>query len=50
MDKLPEVLVEKQKKTKIHNLLFILSGREKKIENRGSRKYPLCAMKSNKKQ
>jgi ATP-dependent DNA helicase RecG len=50
MDKLPEVLVEKQKKTKIHNLLFILSGREKKIENRGSRKYPLWAMKSNKKQ
>ena len=50
MDKLPEVLMEKQKKTKIHNLLYILSGHEKKIENMGSRKYPLWAMKSNKKQ
>lgn len=50
MDKLPEVLTEKQKKTKIHNLLSILGGREKKIENLGSRKYPHWAIKNNKKQ
>ena len=49
MDKLPEILTEKQKKTKIHNLLYILSRREEKIENIGSRKYPNWVLKSNKK-
>jgi ATP-dependent DNA helicase RecG len=31
LDKLPEILTEKQKKTKIHNLLSELSRREGKI-------------------
>jgi len=39
MDKLPEVLSEKQKKAKIHNLMAELS-RKGKIENRGSRGHP----------
>jgi ATP-dependent DNA helicase RecG len=52
LDKLPEILTEKQKKTKIHNLLSELSRREGKIENLGSRKYPRWIMKNmrNKKQ
>ena len=47
MDKLPEILSEKQKKTKIHNLLWILSGQEKKIENIGSRKCPRWVIRKN---
>lgn len=47
MDKLPEVLTEKQKKTKINNLLYELSGREGKIENRGSRKHSSWIIKDN---
>ncbi len=39
MDKLPEVLNEKQKKMKIHNLMAELA-RKSKIENRGSRAKP----------
>jgi len=46
LDKLPEILTEKQKKTKIHNLLSELSRREGKIENRGSRKYPRWIMRN----
>ena len=45
--KLPEILTEKQKKTKIHNLLSELSRREGKIENQGSRKYPSWTMRNN---
>ena len=48
LDKLPEILTEKQKKTKIHNLLSELSRREGKIENRGSRKYPSWTMRDKK--
>ena len=48
LDKLPEILTEKQKKTKIHNLLSELSRREGKIENRGSRKYPSWTIRDNK--
>jgi ATP-dependent DNA helicase RecG len=50
MDKLPEVLTEKQKKTKIHNLLYELSTRKGKIENQGSRKHPQWTIKGNNKQ
>ena len=39
LDKLPEILNEKQKKTKIHNLVAELAKRGK-IENRGSRAQP----------
>ena len=39
MDKLPEVLSEKQRKAKIHNLMAELSHNGK-IENRGSRGHP----------
>jgi ATP-dependent DNA helicase RecG len=39
MDKLPEILSEKQKKMKIHNLLAQLA-RKGKIENRGTRGKP----------
>ena len=48
LDKLPEILTEKQKKTKIHNLLSELSRREGKIENRGSRKYPSWTIRDKK--
>jgi len=48
LDKLPEILTEKQKKTKIHNLLSELSRREGKIVNLGSRKYPSWIMRKNK--
>jgi ATP-dependent DNA helicase RecG len=50
MDKLPEVLTKKQKKTKIHNLLYELSTRKGKIENQGSRKHPQWTIKGNNKQ
>jgi len=39
LDKLPEVLDEKQKKAKIHNLITKLA-RQGRIENRGSRGHP----------
>lgn len=39
MDKLPEVLDEKQKRSKIHNLMAELA-RNGRIENRGSRGHP----------
>lgn len=39
MDKLPEILNEKQKKMKIHNLMAQLV-KERKIENRGSKTQP----------
>jgi len=39
LDKLPEVLDEKQKKAKIHNLMANLA-RQGRIENRGSRGHP----------
>jgi len=40
MEKLPEILTEKQKKTKIHNLLFELAGPLGLIRNRGSKTRP----------
>ena len=54
MDKLPEILSEKQKKKKIHNLLYSLSGKLKQIQNIGSKKNSQwvsveSATKSNKK-
>ena len=39
LDKLPEILSEKQKKAKIHNLMAELT-RKDRIENRGSRGHP----------
>ncbi|MGV8109609.1 MAG: hypothetical protein AB2L10_09285 [Methanospirillum sp.] len=39
LNKLPEVLTEEQKRSKIHNLLSILS-RQKRIHNTGTRKEP----------
>lgn len=39
LDKLPEVLNEKQKRAKVHNLMAELA-RARKIENRGSRGHP----------
>ena len=46
MDKLPEVLTPKQRKNKIHNLLFELSKRDGLIKNEGSRRYPLWIIKA----
>lgn len=43
LDKLPEVLDEKQKKAKIHNLMAELA-RKGRIENRGSRGHPAWHM------
>ncbi|MFH1217742.1 MAG: RNA-binding domain-containing protein [Pseudomonadota bacterium] len=40
MNKLPDVLTEMQKKKKIHNLLYALSGKMKCIRNIGTRKIP----------
>jgi ATP-dependent DNA helicase RecG len=40
MDKLPEILSEKQKRDRIHNLLAELSGPLAKVKNIGSRRYP----------
>ncbi|MBU0676184.1 MAG: putative DNA binding domain-containing protein [Proteobacteria bacterium] len=40
MNKLPDVLTEVQKKKKIHNLLYALSGKMKRIRNIGTRKIP----------
>lgn len=39
LNKLPEILTEEQKRSKIHNLLSILS-RQKRIHNTGTRKEP----------
>lgn len=39
LDKLPEVLSEEQKLSKIHNLLYELSHRQKLIRNVGSRRF-----------
>ena len=50
LPKLPEVLSQKQKKTKINNLLYELSAKGNKIKNIGSRKMPRwILMESNKK-
>ena len=50
LPKLPEVLSQKQKKAKIHNLLFELSVKMNKIKNIGSRKLSQWVLlKSNKK-
>ncbi|HLG22240.1 MAG TPA: ATP-binding protein, partial [Candidatus Manganitrophaceae bacterium] len=40
MDKLPEVLTKTQRLIKIHNLLSILSTKQRQIQNVGSRRYP----------
>jgi ATP-dependent DNA helicase RecG len=40
MDKLPEILTEKQKKSRIHNLLYELTGPFGLIRNKGSRTRP----------
>jgi len=39
LEKLPEVLTEKQKLEKIHNLLTNLSSKRKQIWNSGNRRY-----------
>lgn len=43
LDKLPDVLTPKQKKTKIHNLLHELAAKGR-IENKGGRRYPKWAV------
>lgn len=40
LDKLPEVLTREQKLEKIHNLLTVLSRKERRIRNAGGRRYP----------
>ena len=40
LEKLPEVLSQSQKLKKIHNMLYHLSHREKRIRNTGSRRHP----------
>ncbi len=40
LDKLPEVLNEKQKLNKIHNFLYDLSHRQRRIRNSGNRRFP----------
>ena len=40
LDKLPEVLTREQKLEKIHNLLNVLSRKERRIRNAGGRRYP----------
>jgi ATP-dependent DNA helicase RecG len=40
LDKLPDVLTEKQKMSKVHNLLRDLSSKEMVVRNVGSRRYP----------
>lgn len=49
LPKLPEVLSQKQKKTKIHNLLYGLSIKRNQIKNIGSRKLPQWVLLKNKK-
>ncbi len=46
MDKLPEILTEKQKKSKIHNLLYELAGPLGSIRNTGSRRKPAWVLSS----
>ncbi|MBI2354302.1 MAG: putative DNA binding domain-containing protein [Deltaproteobacteria bacterium] len=50
LDKLPEVLTEEQKRKKIHNLLFELGGRQGRIRNAGSRRYPQWVLNDSHKQ
>lgn len=40
LDILPGVLDEKQKKNKIHNLIYAMSRKDKTIINRGTNRYP----------
>ena len=49
MDKLPEILTEKQKKDRIHNLLAELSGGLRKVKNLGTRRYSKWALFNGKK-
>jgi len=49
LPKLPEVLSQKQKKVKIHNLLTELSVKTYKIKNIGSRKLPQWILLKNNK-
>ena len=49
MDKLPEILTEKQKKDRIHNLLAELSGGLRKVKNLGTRRYSKWALFNDKK-
>ncbi len=49
LPKLPEALSQKQKKTKIHNLLYELSVKRNQIKNIGSRKLPQWILLENKK-
>lgn len=46
MGKLPEILSEKQKRSKIHNLLYELSGPLKSIRNTGSKRKPAWVIRS----
>ena len=48
LPKLPEVLSQKQKKGKIHNLFFEVSAKMNKIKNIGSRKCPQWVLLKNK--
>jgi len=45
MDKLPEVLTEQQKRSRIHNLLYELAGPLGLIRNKGSRTRPAWMLK-----
>ena len=40
IDKLPNALDEKQKRKKINNLLYVMSKKDSKIKNKGSKKKP----------
>ena len=46
MGKLPEILSEKQKRSKIHNLLYELSGPLKSIRNTGYKRKPAWVIRS----
>ena len=46
LDKLPEVLTRQQKLEKIHNLLTVLSRKERRIRNAGGRRYPSWVINS----
>ncbi len=45
-DKPPQTLTEKQKKSKISNLIYSLSKKEKIIVNQGSHKKPKWVLRS----
>ncbi len=47
LDKLPEVLSEKQKLSKIHNLLYDLSHQQMLIKNEGSRRFSQWVLLNN---